>query len=183
MGCESGQRKPGNAGRCLKQARGLAYHRPTHMAKKARQRSTGLPRDRIRIDFVVLGDFAQATNGKLTIVGAGWTLYNATQYPALVPFGLGIGILVPWTDTNVKHEFTFRIEGNEHQELAKGGGTFEVGRQPGTPQGMAQRVTFGIAGQLQIPGPGTYKIAVACADDKKGVTFQALPVSASPLLR
>ena len=151
------------------------------MAKKSgserhRGRVQRIPPPRIEIDFLILGDYAQAVNGKLTVVGGGWTIYNPAQYPSLVPFGLGIGILVPWTETNRKHHFTFVIRGTERQELARGDGDFEVGRQPGIPAGMTQRVTLGIAGQMQIQNPGNYEITVTCSTEQKRVSFEALPV-------
>jgi hypothetical protein len=121
----------------------------------------------VRLDFVVLGDFAQAVNGKLTVVGAGWTLVHAQQYPVTIPVGIGIGILVPWSETNRKHSFRFLIKHSEHATGFDGGGEFEVGRQPGIPTGMEQRVAFGFAGQLKLQEPGTYELIVECAADSR----------------
>ncbi len=128
------------------------------------------------IDFAVLGDFAQAVAGKLTVVGAGWNIVNAVQYPMVIPFGLGLGFLVPWHETNRQQQFTFAIRSSEGPELASGSGDFEVGRQTGLPVGMTQRVVVGLAGQIQIPGPGPYEITVSCAGREKQIVFQALPV-------
>lgn len=141
----------------------------------ARKAAIKVKPQRVSIDFVILGDFAQAEQGKLHIVGGGWTLHNAMQYPSVVSFGLGIGILVPWAETNRKHDFKFEIR-NEGVELANGGGEFEVGRQPGTPAGMTQRVVVGLSGQVQIPQPGTYEIKVTSGGDQKSVVFEALSV-------
>ena len=152
------------------------------MPKSARRRTTRASTsaspvsDRIRIDFVILADFAQAVQGKLSVIGGGWNLHNATQYPSTLHFGLGIGILVPWPETNRKHKFNFVIRASEGAELASGGGDFEVGRQPGLPPGMTQRVVIGLSGQLQIPQPGSYEVAVTAADVERVVTFEALPV-------
>ena len=123
-----------------------------------------------------MGDFAQAVNGKLTVVGAGWNLYNAPGYPSVVPFGLGLGFLVPWHETNRRHSFNFAIGKSEGKELAKGSADFEIGRQTGIPPGMDQRVVLAISGQLRIESPGTYEVVVSCAGAKKTVTFEALPV-------
>jgi hypothetical protein len=144
------------------------------------RKRTGLPIARIEIEFVLLGDFAQAVNGKLTVVGAGWNIWNAPEYPSVVPFGLGIGILVPWTETNRQHAFSFVIKGSEGPDLATGDGNFEVGRQPGIPAGMTQRVVIGVSGQVRIEGAGTYEIHVSCAGDKKKVIFEALAMRQLP---
>ena len=146
---------------------------------KRRRGGVALKPQAVEIDFVILADFAQATQGKLTLVGGGWDLHHARQYPSTLQFGLGIGILVPWSLTNRKHTFEFVISASEGPEVAKGGGDFEVGRQPGTPAGMTQRVVIGLSGQVPLPQPGTYEIVVVAGQDKKRVTFEALPVPAN----
>ena len=76
---------------------------------RKRKASVALRPDRVEIDFVILADFAQAVQGKLNLIGAGWNLHHAQQYPSPLHFGVGIGILVPWSLTNRKHSFTFGI--------------------------------------------------------------------------
>lgn len=145
--------------------------------KRQPRRKTGnLPNQKVEIDFVLLGDFAQASNGKLTVVGAGWNIWNTPKYPNVLPFGLGIGFLVPWGETNRKHKFTFKIAASEGDTLAEGGGEFEIGRKTGIPPGMLQRVVIGLSGQLEVKDPGTYEIVVSCAGEQKIVIFEALPV-------
>jgi len=144
----------------------------------ARRRTTGLEvrPERVEIDFVVLADFAQAAQGKLNLIGGGWNLHNATHYPSTLQFGVGIGILIPWSLTNRKFSFQFAIRASEGPEVASGGGDFEVGRQPGMPPGMVQRVVIGFSGQLQLPSPGTYELTVSAGGDEKRIIFEALPV-------
>ena len=143
---------------------------------KKRRPASGLPREAIEIDFVILGDYAQAANGKLNLIGGGWNIHNATQYPSALQFGIGIGILVPWSLTNRKHSFELVIKASEGSELVKGGGDFQVGRELGIPAGMIQRVTLGISGQGQLPEPGTYEITVTAGEASKRITFEALAV-------
>jgi hypothetical protein len=149
---------------------------PKRRPARARRAAVGLKPDRIEIDFVILADFAQAVQGKLTLVGGGWNRHNPGEYPSTLPFGLGIGILVPWSETNRKHPMKFVIRKSEGPELLGGGGEFEVGREVGTPAGMTQRAVLGLAGQLQLLEPGTYEIVVMAGDDEKRVTFESLPV-------
>jgi hypothetical protein len=149
---------------------------------KARRAGVRLAPARCEIDFVVLADFAQAVQGKLTLVGGGWNLHHARQYPSPLLFGLGIGILVPWSETNRKHGMKFVIRKSEGSQLIEGGGEFEIGREVGTPAGMTQRAVIGLTGQLLLPEPGTYEIVVSVESDSKRVTFEALPVSPIPLV-
>jgi hypothetical protein len=48
---------------------------------------------------MLLADFAQVSDGKLTIVGGGWSLTG----PEPVPFGIAILIRVPWDQANHRH--------------------------------------------------------------------------------
>ena len=48
---------------------------------------------------MLLADFAQVSDGKLTIVGGGWSLTG----PDPVPFGIAILIRVPWDQANQRH--------------------------------------------------------------------------------
>lgn len=135
-----------------------------------------MPNQKVEIDFVLLGDFAQVTDGKLTVVGAGWNIWNTPKYPNVLPFGLGIGFLVPWNETNRKHKFTFKIAASEGATLAEGGGEFEIGRETGIPPGMIQRAVIGFSGQLKIESSGTYEIVVSCAGQRKTVIFEVRTV-------
>jgi hypothetical protein len=149
------------------------------MAKQKRAKARGttsLPRQAIEIDFVILGDYAQAVGGKLNLIGGGWDVHKATQYPSVVQFGIGIGILVPWALTNRSCTFELVIKASEGTDLLKADGGFEVGRKAGIPPGMTQRVTLGISGQFQLNSPGTYEIIVTSGQASKRISFEALPV-------
>lgn len=138
-----------------------------------------LPDTTIEIDFVILADHAQAAQGKLNLIGGGWNIHNANQYPSQLPFGIGIGVLVPWSQTNRRHDLTFTIKSSEGPELIRGGGQFEMGREAGMPAGMTQRAIVAINGQLQVPDPGTYEVIVSAGRSEKRVVFEAMPVRAT----
>lgn len=145
--------------------------------KTSKRKTTDLVKaDKVSIDFAVLGDFAQVSDGKLTVVGAGWNMVNAKQYPLSLPFGLGIGILIPWSETNAKHPFGFVLEDADGNQLLSSGGEVEAGRKPGIPVGMAQRVVLGVAGSLDLRKPGAYVIVVSAGGDEKRITFEASPI-------
>ena len=143
--------------------------------KRAQPRRSPRTIGRVEIDFLVLADFAQAVQGKLHMIGAGWNVCTLRQFPAVVQFGLGIGILVPWSLTNRRFDFGFEIRASEgNVRIANGNGQFEVGRPPGLPPGMTQRVVIGLSGQMQLPQPGTYEVSLTTEGAEKTVVFEAL---------
>ena len=63
---------------------------------------------------IMLADFAQAVNGKLYIMGGGWSLIG----PAPCPTAIAIKIEVPWNQTNEKHNLKFSsYRGNSYESL------------------------------------------------------------------
>ena len=91
---------------------------------------------------LLLADYAVVSDGKLTIVGGGWSQTG----PEPAPFGIGLLIQVPWDQANAPHTFSVELldadgeavvlEADEEGEQAVAfGGDFEVGRPPGLKPG------------------------------------------------
>ena len=91
---------------------------------------------------MLLADYAVVSDGKLTIVGGGWSQTG----PEPAAFGIGLLIQVPWDQANTPHTFavelldadgsavSFETDEGEDQPVAFGG-DFEVGRPPGLKPG------------------------------------------------
>ncbi|HEX9467855.1 MAG TPA: hypothetical protein VGA11_05575 [Acidimicrobiia bacterium] len=90
---------------------------------------------------VMLCDAAQAVDGKLYILGGGWTFIG----PEPSPFAIAVIIEVPWDQANKKHTFKLDLVDEDGQPVALEGpagtttlsvtGDFEVGRPPGLREG------------------------------------------------
>jgi hypothetical protein len=107
---------------------------------------------------LILCDFAQVAEGKLSVLGGGWNRKGVGTAMAL-----GIVIEVPWSETNQPHGWMIRlVDADGHPvttpdingnpvELAVGG-QVEVGRPPGFPAGTPQNVPLAINfGPLPLP--------------------------------
>jgi Family of unknown function (DUF6941) len=57
---------------------------------------------------MMLADYAQAANGKLTIVGGGWTVYGNPQ-----PFAIALSVEMPWDAAGVEHSFRLDLVDND----------------------------------------------------------------------
>ncbi|MGZ4590380.1 MAG: DUF6941 family protein [Actinomycetes bacterium] len=90
---------------------------------------------------MMLADAAQEMNGKLYVLGGGWSVTG----PDLPPMALAVKLDVPWSEANAPHDFDIRlVTADGHpvrvEEAADApevhiGGNFEVGRPPGLPPG------------------------------------------------
>ncbi|CAN5611767.1 hypothetical protein BH23CHL8_BH23CHL8_18870 [soil metagenome] len=88
---------------------------------------------------MLLCDAVQEANGKLFILGGGWTYIG----PEIGPMGVAILMEVPWADANKKHHFKLTLCNTDMAPVAVGPegqimqmeGEIEVGRPPGAPVG------------------------------------------------
>src|SRR5687768_18389717 len=87
---------------------------------------------------MLLADYAVVSDGKLTIVGGGWSQTG----PEPASFGIGLLIQVPWDQANTRHTFSVELldadgspigfeDDEESDQVVAFGGEFEVGRPPG----------------------------------------------------
>jgi hypothetical protein len=96
--------------------------------------------DGIRVDFLILADAAQVQGEKLHMLGGGWSLVWAKEFPAQHQMAVAAGILVPWMETNTRHQFRIRVVAEDGGVFGEVGGEFEQGRPAGMPAGTTQRV-------------------------------------------
>jgi hypothetical protein len=91
---------------------------------------------------LLLADYAVVSEGKLTIVGGGWSLTG----PEPASFGIALLIQVPWDQSNTVHTFAVELldadgqpveleTSEEGEQPVAFGGDFEVGRPPGLKPG------------------------------------------------
>jgi hypothetical protein len=113
---------------------------------------------------LVLADAAQVADGKLNVLGGGWSLTG----PQPTPFALAGIIEVPWSETNRNHSFRFDlidldgnpvvVDGPDGEQAIAIDGRFEVGRPPGVRSGSYQPVPFALnSGPLPLPPGGHFE--------------------------
>lgn len=115
---------------------------------------------------MMLADFAQVSDGKLTVVGGGWSMTG----PQPMPFGIAILIRVPWDQANHRHVLRLELidadgapvtvetdEGVAEPLVFFDNFEFEVGRpagvKPGTPLDLPLAIN---AGPVPLE-PGVYE--------------------------
>ncbi|WP_420367223.1 DUF6941 family protein [Curtobacterium sp. L1-20] len=122
-----------------------------------------------------LADSAEAVNGKLYVLGAGWDTLAAPSFPTVQPrIAIGVIVHVGWNDTDTEHELALRLETEDGQLLPLAGdgsdpGTavvqlgqrFTAHRFPGLTPGadQAHPLTFTI-NNLRVPHSGGYSWAL-----------------------
>jgi hypothetical protein len=109
---------------------------------------------------MMLCDYAQPAEGKLNIIGGGWSLTGPTP----TPFAVAVLFQVPWDQANQRHSFRLELLDADGQPVYVPGpegdapivieGSFETGRPPGLRPGTPLDFPFALnSGPLPLP-PG-----------------------------
>ena len=141
---------------------------------------------------IVICDWAEAVNGKLYIMGAGWLKVIANQP---VPMAVAVLVQVPWTETNKQHTIELALLTEDGQpvmpafQVAPGvvvppirmEGKFEVGRPPGSKVGMPIPAPFAFRIPALPLNPGGYVFRLGIdGESTASVPFFAEGPSAAP---
>ena len=130
---------------------------------------------------LLLADYARVADGKLDVIGGGWSIINAAG-----PFGCFVAALfqIPWDQTNQKHKFRFDLldaDGNGipaagGEETVNVEGEFEAGRPAGltagTPVDLPLVVPFGPL----VLDAGRYEIRLTINGETQETWFVAFTV-------
>ncbi len=100
--------------------------------------------DAITADFLILADAAQVQGEKLYLLGGGWSTITAREFPVQHQMAIAAGILVPWMETNARHEFRISVTSEEGASFGEVTGHFEQGRPAGMPAGTTQRMMIAV---------------------------------------
>jgi hypothetical protein len=91
--------------------------------------------------FIILCDFAEELNGKLYIMGGGFS--RLFKVRPTFDFSIAAKLLVPWVATNERHSIVLSLHDTDGNPVVQGDeshevrveGQVEVGRPPGLPAG------------------------------------------------
>jgi Family of unknown function (DUF6941) len=119
---------------------------------------------------MLLADYVQVSDGKLTVIGGGWSLTG----PDPAPFGIAILVHVPWDLANRRHTLRLELvdadgtavmmpsqdggEGDEAPIVFLDDVEFEVGRPAGIKPGTPLEVPLAVnSGPLPLEPGGRYE--------------------------
>jgi len=131
----------------------------------------------MQVDFVILADAAHVAEGKLYLMGGGWTRLFARQVPFVHALAIAVGFLVPWDETNEPHDFELKIVSEDGQSVIPPmQGQMEVGRPPGIKKGTEQRGMITVATTVEFPHLGRYEIRLSADGELvKTTAFDVVP--------
>ncbi len=120
----------------------------------------------MQLGFLILSDYAEALNGKLYAMGAGWNMLRLPQIPQEWGFSIAFGIDVPWAETNRRHTLSLRIEDPDGEALGEFSIEFEAGRPPGAVEGQDQRITLALQTRQTFTTVGPHAVIVGVGEEE-----------------
>ena len=132
---------------------------------------------------VLLCDSAQVAEGKLYVLGGGWSVCG----PGPFVHGLALKLDVPWNEANRRHKAVATLHDEDSRPVAIGEpprevrfeSAFEVGRPPGHPPGTPLDLPLAInMGPLELPPGRGYFWSIRIEDTEIGrASFRVRPAA------
>ncbi|WP_420622815.1 DUF6941 family protein [Candidatus Poriferisodalis sp.] len=123
-----------------------------------------------RIEMLTLANHAEVQNGLMYLSGAEWDtltrdIPNGTPPPPQ-HLGIGVSVVVGWTEANERHMLHLWIEDEDGQPgLLDVNAELEVGRPVGKVHGTDSRAPFAINGIITFPKAGHYAICAQVGNE------------------
>jgi hypothetical protein len=127
---------------------------------------------------LILCDWAEVLNGKLYMMGAGWTRILANSG---MPVAIAVLWFIPWGQANQKHNIEITlwtedgqpVKNDEGQQIGIKGQA-EVGRPPGLKHGSWLESPIALKLPLSVP-PGGYRFELRINDSLEATaSFEAV---------
>jgi hypothetical protein len=130
----------------------------------------------MKIEYALLADAAQAVGGKVFILGGGWNLFRAPNFPAPVQLAIAVGL--GFTSDEVGIQFPLNVVIADEAGVPvvpEMKGQVETGQPaPDVPKTASVKIPVAINISLSLPHPGTYGIVVTAGFATTQLSFDAI---------
>jgi hypothetical protein len=124
------------------------------------------------IDSLLLADFAEVVNGKLYVMGAGFTAVQIADFEQSHRFFVAAALRIPWTYTNQEIPLGGRLETLDAVPLECWSleGQLEAGRAPGQRSGDTVTM-FAAPVEVVVPEPMDVVLRFTFGSDERTARF------------
>ncbi len=130
----------------------------------------------MRIEYALLADAAQAVGGKVFVLGGGWNLFRAANYPAPVHLAIAMGLGFSSDEVGIKYPLNVVIADEAGVPIIpEMKGQVETGQLAlDSPKGASVKIPVAINVNMSVPHPGTYGIVVTAGSSTAQLSFEAI---------
>jgi hypothetical protein len=132
----------------------------------------------MKIDYMVLADAAQAVGGKIFILGGGWNVFRAANYPAPVQLAVAAGIGFSGNEIGSRYPLKIAIlDETGVLVVPELNGQIDTGQlMVDIPQGLPIKTPMAWNVSFPVPRPGRYRIVLSVGPAQAEVSFDAIVV-------
>lgn len=125
------------------------------------------------IDSLLLADFAEVVNGKLYLVGGGFTAVQLASIDQVHRFYVAAALRIPWGYTNERIDFSGRLETLDAEPLECWTleGQIEANRVPGQREGDTTTM-FAAPVEVTVPRPMDVVLRFTFGGDERTSRFR-----------
>ncbi len=130
----------------------------------------------MKIEYALLADAAQAVGGKVFILGGGWNLFRAPNFPAPVQLAIAVGLGFTAEEVGIQFPLNVVIADEAGVPVVpEMKGQVETGQPaPDVPKTASVKIPVAINISLSLPHPGTYGIVVTAGFATTQLSFDAI---------
>ena len=132
----------------------------------------------MRVEWLILADYAQAIGNKVYIMGGGWDRLTVNSgFPVQQSVGIASSVIVPWNETNQETTLEIEVLTEDGVSIAKVEAKFNVGRPANLTEGQDQRAQLALNVPLSFKEPGTYVIVAKLQgqEEEEKTVFKVVP--------
>lgn len=130
----------------------------------------------MKIEYALLADAAQAVGGKVFILGGGWNLFRAANFPAPAQLAIAVGLGFTSNEIGIKFPLNVSIADEAGVPIIpEMKGQVETGQPaPDFPKSVSVKIPVAINVNMSLPHPGTYGIVVKAGSSTAQLSFEAI---------
>jgi hypothetical protein len=132
---------------------------------------------KLELEFLLIGEAADSANGKLYMLGGGWTQIQSPVFPTIARCGIAVSVIapVPVQPLAVKIHYS---DAAKSMTLEMEGKMQAGAPRPGAQLPPQQRIFVVINGNFPVPKPGRYMITASLPDGQsRTVSFEAIQIA------
>lgn len=132
---------------------------------------------KLELEFLLVGEAADNANGKLYVMGGGWSQIGSPVFPTIARCGIVVSVLAqtPIEPLSVKIHYS---DAAKTMSLQMDGKVQAGAPRAGTKPPPRQRIFVVLNGNFPVPQPGRYEIMASLPDGQsKTVSFEAVQIA------
>jgi hypothetical protein len=130
----------------------------------------------MKIEYALLADAAQAVGGKIFILGGGWNVFRAANYPAPAQLAVAMGIGFAANEIGIRYPVKIAIADDAGIPVVPElNGQIETGQAvPDLPKGLPIKIPLAWNVSFNVPHPGRYAIVITVGSSQTELSFDAI---------